>query len=159
MTSSFPLFPDLILRQLESKQNASGSCHTHSFPGAWFLWCTEVSSTQSTAFFHLPTGRFLASSTSMASQWLCPEVKLPSHLSNKIWISAPGAFYVSLGIVTTSFAEVCGFWDLSSLTRDWTWPLAVKALSPNLWTSREFPCDYFLDLPFLYSLESPSHLN
>ena len=29
--------------------------------------------------------------------------------------------------------------DLSSLTRDWTQALAVKALSPNHWTAREFP--------------------
>ena len=157
MTSSFPLLPELTLRQFASKQNASGSCHTHSFPRAWFLWCREASSTQWTAFFRLPTGRFLASSTSMASQWLHPEAKLPSRLSNKIWISASGAF-VNLGIVTTSFAEVWGFGGLSSLTRDWTWPLAMKALSPHHWTSREFPCDYFLYLPFLYSLESSSHL-
>ena len=30
-------------------------------------------------------------------------------------------------------------WDLSSPTRDWNWLLAVKAPSPNHWTSREFP--------------------
>ena len=29
-------------------------------------------------------------------------------------------------------------WDLSSLTRDSTWPTAAKA-SPNHWTVREFP--------------------
>ena len=28
--------------------------------------------------------------------------------------------------------------DLSCLTRDQTWALAVKALSPNHWTAREF---------------------
>ena len=31
-----------------------------------------------------------------------------------------------------------GLWDLSSLTRRWTWVPAVKALSSNHWTSREF---------------------
>ena len=30
-------------------------------------------------------------------------------------------------------------WDLSSQTRDWTWALAVKALSPNHWTARQVP--------------------
>ena len=29
--------------------------------------------------------------------------------------------------------------DLSSLTRDRTWAMAVKAPSPNHWTTREFP--------------------
>ena len=33
-----------------------------------------------------------------------------------------------------------GLWGLSSPTRDWTLALAVKVLSPNHWTSREFPC-------------------
>ena len=32
-----------------------------------------------------------------------------------------------------------GLWDLSSLTRDWTWATAVKAPSPNHWTARELP--------------------
>ena len=36
-------------------------------------------------------------------------------------------------------ASLCGLRDLSSLTRDGTWALAVKALSPNHWTAREFP--------------------
>ena len=29
--------------------------------------------------------------------------------------------------------------DLSSVTRGWTWALAVKAPSPDHWTAREFP--------------------
>ena len=32
-----------------------------------------------------------------------------------------------------------GLWDLSSLTRDWTWEPVVKAPSPNHYTTREFP--------------------
>lgn len=32
-----------------------------------------------------------------------------------------------------------GLWDISSLTLDWIWALAVKVLSPNPWTAREFP--------------------
>ena len=32
-----------------------------------------------------------------------------------------------------------GLWGLSSLTRDWTQALAVKAPSLNHWTTREFP--------------------
>ena len=37
------------------------------------------------------------------------------------------------------FVAPGSFWDLSSLTRDGTWALAVKARSPNHWTAREFP--------------------
>ena len=33
----------------------------------------------------------------------------------------------------------CVLWDLSSPTRDRTRALALKALSPNHWTDREFP--------------------
>ena len=36
-----------------------------------------------------------------------------------------------------------GLWDLSTLTRDWTWALAVKMLSPNHWTARKFPIKWF----------------
>ena len=32
-----------------------------------------------------------------------------------------------------------GLWDLSSLTRDWTWEPVVKAPTPNHYTTREFP--------------------
>ena len=32
-----------------------------------------------------------------------------------------------------------GLWDLSSLTQDWTWPLALRARSSSHWTTREFP--------------------
>ena len=36
------------------------------------------------------------------------------------------------------FDHATGLWDLSSLTRDWPRPLAVKAPSPNHRTAREF---------------------
>ena len=36
-------------------------------------------------------------------------------------------------------AILCSLQDLSSLTRDRTWAMAVKAPSPNHWTTREFP--------------------
>ena len=36
-------------------------------------------------------------------------------------------------------ATLCSLQDLSSLTRDWTPAPAMKAPSPNHWTSREFP--------------------
>ena len=36
-------------------------------------------------------------------------------------------------------AMLRGLWDLSSLTGDRTWALAVKAQSPNHWTARELP--------------------
>ena len=37
-------------------------------------------------------------------------------------------------------------WDLSTLTRDWTWDMAVKVPSPNHWTTREFPGFVFVGL-------------
>ena len=37
-----------------------------------------------------------------------------------------------------------GFWNFSSLTKDWTLATAVKAESPNPWTTREFPGAYNL---------------
>ena len=36
-------------------------------------------------------------------------------------------------------AVLCGLWDLSFLTRDWTQVSAVKAPNPKHWTTREFP--------------------
>ena len=44
-------------------------------------------------------------------------------------------------------ATLCDLWDLSSLTRDWTWVLAVEVPSPNHWTAREFPTICFLIEP------------
>ena len=38
--------------------------------------------------------------------------------------------------------------DLSSLTRDPVWAMAVNALSPNHWTTREFPKIVFIYLFF-----------
>ena len=101
------------------------------------------------------SGKFHQCSTTMTS---LPCSELQSCLSNKIWTSAPGAFYASLGIVTNSFAALHGLLDLSFPTRDRTRPSAVKVPSPNHWTTREFPCDYFLYLLFLYSFEFSSHL-
>lgn len=34
-------------------------------------------------------------------------------------------------------------WDLSSLTRDWTMPSAVKVWNPKHWSIREFPRTFF----------------
>ena len=36
-------------------------------------------------------------------------------------------------------AVTCGLRDLTSLTRDWTWALVVKAPRPNHRTARKFP--------------------
>ena len=46
-------------------------------------------------------------------------------------------YYLLLYIL---LATLHGLWDLSSLTSDWTWALAVKASSSSHWTAREFPC-------------------
>ena len=44
----------------------------------------------------------------------------------------------------------CG---ISSLIRDWTWTIAVKVLSPNHWTAREFPVigSWWVDRCYWYS--------
>ena len=44
----------------------------------------------------------------------------------------------TLGTPSFSFAAPCSMQDLSSSTRDLTRALAVKALSPNPWTTREY---------------------
>ena len=47
-------------------------------------------------------------------------------------------------------AKPCSLWDLSSPTRDQLLAPAVKVLSPNPWTTREFPkSDFFLNQRFL----------
>ena len=55
----------------------------------------------------------------------------------------------------------CGLWDLSSPTRDWTWALVGKPLSPNCWTAREFPTSGIfqrdlISVQFSYSVMSNS---
>ena len=44
--------------------------------------------------------------------------------------------------------------NLSSLTRDWTWVTAVKAPSPNHWTSRDFLLSTFLTVKALMRIIS-----
>ena len=64
---------------------------------------------------------------------------------------------------TSSFffsASLCGLQDLSSPSRDRTRALALKALSPNHWTTREF-LDHFLErhnMPIL-TQEDIDHTN
>ena len=45
-----------------------------------------------------------------------------------------------------------GLQDLSSRTSDWTQAMAVEMLSPNHWTSREFPELAFKSVPLGISL-------
>ena len=61
--------------------------------------------------------------------------------------SSPGNFYhcrlivwwLVWGIFGWGVAALRGFQNISLLTRDWTWVIAVKAPSPSHWTAREFP--------------------
>lgn len=60
------------------------------------------------------------------------------------------------------FWPCCGFWDISSLTRDWTWAPAVKAPDPNHQTTKELLVLYSIELksvksfePNVYSLIAP----
>ena len=41
------------------------------------------------------------------------------------------------------FGHIAGLWDVSLPTKDQTWAPVVKAPSPNHWTVREFPANYF----------------
>ena len=57
------------------------------------------------------------------------------------------SFFLSFFI----FSTLQGLWGLSSLTRHWTWAMAVKASSPNHWSAREFPIISVLDLDISYN--------
>ena len=46
---------------------------------------------------------------------------------------------------------LCGLWDLSSLTRDWTWGTALKAQNPDHWTTSEL-------LSFAFPVSKHSHI-
>ena len=57
---------------------------------------------------------------------------------------------------TFFFFFLTALWDLSSLTRDQTWTMAVKALSYNHWTARKIPAFTVLKRsPELSVLTSP----
>ena len=53
-------------------------------------------------------------------------------------VTAPGLSCPTLGI-----------WDLSSPTRDWTWISCLERRIVNLWTTREVPCEPFVEQVFL----------
>ena len=69
------------------------------------------------ASFHVPVDHLYISCGGISIQILCP-----LFLKNYFFF----------------FAMLRGLWDLSLPTRDWTWATAVKALSPNHLTPREF---------------------
>ena len=47
-------------------------------------------------------------------------------------------FFFSFFLFLLFLAALCGLWDPSFPTRDWSRALAVKVPSPNHWTAREF---------------------
>ena len=69
---------------------------------------------------HVPVGHVQFLFGKMSIQFFCPFFN---------WVVFQGCF----------LAIPCGLCDLSSLTRGWTRATAVKAPSPNHWTTREFP--------------------
>ena len=62
-----------------------------------------------------------------------------SHLSNSPAEQGAGSLFYLLIFNFYILVTLCGLQDLSSLTRDQTQAPAVKAPSPNHWTTREFP--------------------
>ena len=48
-------------------------------------------------------------------------------------------FYLLIFKFYLFYAEPHGLWDFSSLTRDWTQTLEVKAQSPHHWVARQLP--------------------
>ena len=69
---------------------------------------------------------------------------LPSLRKKKVTVSLKLSLCPSLHFFIFYFLAVpCCLRDLSSPTRDWPWATAVKALSPNHWTTRAFPVPPF----------------
>ena len=65
-----------------------------------------------------------------------PPAPFPSLLLLRLLLAGAGVLF---GVVFVCSAKLHGFQDLSSSTRDHTQASAVKAQSPNHWTTREFP--------------------
>ena len=86
-----------------------------------------------------------------------------SHIASNKWRSGDanlGSLALGFTFITTTYASFTqyplmslyfilkniflasshGLWHLRSLTRGWTRSTAVRQLSPNRWTAREFPC-------------------
>ena len=83
---------------------------------------------------------FLFISCYTVSEFLSSLFQFSNSLSECVQsrVSPVMAFFYFLFLAT-----LCGLRDLSSLTRDWNWPSAVKAWSPNHWTSRDSPVTAF----------------
>ena len=65
-----------------------------------------------------------------------PPAPFPSLLLLRLLLAGAGVLF---GVFFVCSAKLHGFQDLSSSTRDHTQASAVKAQSPNHWTTREFP--------------------
>ena len=59
------------------------------------------------------------------------------------WLIRPGKASLIIQLYYYHYHKPHSLWDRSSPTRDWTQPLVVKVLTPNHWTSREFPNYHF----------------
>lgn len=71
-------------------------------------------------------------------KWLLfPQVLSFHSLPSKAWLKKKKIFTYFL--IKLLLATPHGFWDPSSLTMDWTRPLAVKTRNPNHQTTRELP--------------------
>ena len=81
------------------------------------------------AFLFCPSFNWITSSSNFLRKdtWGCEEADCPFMSENASLV----------------FAMLCGLQNLNSLTRDWTWAPSVKALSPNHWTTSEFPENIF----------------
>ena len=62
-------------------------------------------------------------------------------------------------IIIIILATLQGLWDLSSTTRDQTLPWAVRARSPNQWTTREFPDFIICEMGISGNAEKIPHAN
>ena len=72
-------------------------------------------------------------------------MKKPSLYEFCSYFFSPTLFIKKFAIYAFMYlATPRGFWNFSSLTKDWTLATAVKAESPNPWTTREFPGAYNL---------------
>lgn len=109
VTSSSPLAPVLTPRQLGSNTGPLDTAAFAASPGPGS--CRARSQQLSVNSFLPPPSRQISGKfqkidfqqvASVPHHNTLSSSELPSCLSNKIWISAPGALYLSLGIVTTS---------------------------------------------------------
>ena len=130
----------------------SFSLFSYSVVSKKFYWLSI-----SLSIFSLPVEVTIALSQNYCSNFL---INLPVSACiplNSVFYRGKN-YFILLLLLLLFLALPCAFWDLSSLTRDWTQALGNKSRESYHWPTREFPGSIINCISFSWKVLKPRSL-